>query len=39
MRLPDNPYLRPDAGLPEFSRQMDRLWRELAQQVNQLSEG
>lgn len=37
MRLQDNPYL-PD-GLPELVRQLSALWRQLATQVNQVSEG
>lgn len=39
MRLPDSPYFRPDAGLLGLTRQLESLWRQLAQQVNQLSEG
>lgn len=39
MKLPDNPYLSATAGLPALVRQIDNLWRQLAQQVNQLSEG
>lgn len=37
-RVPDEPRL-PDRDLPSFTRQMTDLWRGLAQQVNQLSEG
>lgn len=36
MRLQDNPYLPGDSALV---RQLDTLWRQTAQQVNQLSEG
>lgn len=37
MRLQDNPYLPSD--LPGLVRQLDGLYRNIAQQVNQLSEG
>lgn len=37
MRIPDNPYLRPD--LESLVRQLNTLWPGLAQQINQLSEG
>ncbi|MFD0738232.1 hypothetical protein ACFQZQ_02870 [Lysobacter koreensis] len=37
MKLQDNPYLPQDTK--ELVRQLDSLWRGLAQQVNQLSEG
>lgn len=37
MRLQDNPYL--PADLPGLVRQLDNLWRQLATQVNQSSEG
>ena len=37
MRLQDNPYFPQDFG--QFVRQMTALWRQAAQQVNQLSEG
>lgn len=37
MRLQDNPYLPGD--FPGFMRQMDTLYRAIAQQVNGLSEG
>jgi hypothetical protein len=37
MRLQDNPYL-PDAG-PALVRQIDFLYRQIAQQVNQAGEG
>ena len=36
MRLPDTPYLPGDSALV---RQLDTLYRQIAQQVNQLSEG
>lgn len=37
MRLQDNPYLPGD--VPALVRQLDTLWRQLATQVNQISEG
>lgn len=37
MRLQDNPYLPGD--LPGLVRQLDRLYRQIATQVNQMSEG
>ena len=37
MRLQDNPYLPSD--LPGLVRQIDNLWRQVATQVNQSSEG
>ena len=38
MRLPDNPFLN-DKDLPAFVRQFYGLFRQIAGQVNQLSEG
>jgi len=37
MRLQDNPYF--PSGAADLVRQLDYLWRQLATQVNQLSEG
>lgn len=37
MKIQLDPYLRP--SLQEMVRQLNTLWRDLAQQINQLSEG
>lgn len=39
MRLQENPFLSADMRMPDLVRQLDALWRNVAQQVNQLSEG
>ncbi len=38
MRLQDNPYY-PDRDLPSLVRQLDTIYRQIATQVNALSEG
>lgn len=39
MRLQSDPYLRADHDLPALVRQLDSLYRQIATQVNLLSEG
>ena len=39
MRLQSDPYLRADQDLPALVRQLDSLYRQIATQLNLLSEG